>query len=63
MGTGAEHNIVWSTVDRTDIDEAEPRRLVRDRYGVVISGAHAELVGKVIRIGHMGTAFPRAIRS
>jgi len=38
------------------IDEAELRRLVRDRYGVVISGAQGELVGKVIRIGHMGIA-------
>jgi len=38
------------------IDEAELRTLVRDRYGVVISGAQGELVGKVVRIGHMGIA-------
>jgi len=38
------------------IDEAQLRALVRDRYGVVISGAQGELVGKVVRIGHMGIA-------
>jgi pyridoxamine--pyruvate transaminase len=38
------------------IDEAELRTVVRDRYGVVISGAQGELVGKVVRIGHMGIA-------
>jgi pyridoxamine--pyruvate transaminase len=38
------------------IDEAELRMLVRNRYGVVISGAQGELVGKVVRIGHMGIA-------
>jgi pyridoxamine--pyruvate transaminase len=38
------------------IDEAELRAVIRDRYGVVISGAQGELVGKVVRIGHMGIA-------
>jgi pyridoxamine--pyruvate transaminase len=38
------------------IDEAQLRGLVRDRYGVVISGAQGELIGKVVRIGHMGIA-------
>jgi alanine-glyoxylate transaminase / serine-glyoxylate transaminase / serine-pyruvate transaminase len=38
------------------IDEAELRTLVRDRYGVVMSGAQGPLIGKVVRIGHMGIA-------
>jgi len=38
------------------VDEAELRRIARDRYGVVISGAQGELIGKVVRIGHMGIA-------
>jgi pyridoxamine--pyruvate transaminase len=38
------------------VDEAALRALVRDRYGVVISGAQGELVGNVVRIGHMGIA-------
>ena len=38
------------------IDDAELRTVLRERYGVVISGAQGELVGKVVRIGHMGIA-------
>ncbi len=38
------------------VDEAALRRHVRDRYGVLISGAQGELVGRVVRIGHMGLA-------
>src|SRR4029077_5823369 len=38
------------------VDDAELRALVRDRYGVVISGAQGPLVGRVVRIGHMGIA-------
>jgi pyridoxamine---pyruvate transaminase len=38
------------------IDEAALRALVRDRYGVVMSGAQGPLIGKVVRIGHMGIA-------
>lgn len=36
------------------IDADEIIRLMRERYGVVISGSLRELAGKVIRIGHMG---------
>ncbi|MFZ0385315.1 MAG: alanine--glyoxylate aminotransferase family protein [Solirubrobacteraceae bacterium] len=36
------------------VDEAELRRVTRDRSGVIISGAQGDLVGKVVRIGHMG---------
>lgn len=38
------------------IDDAELRLHIRDRYGVVVSGAQGELVGKVVRLGHMGLA-------
>lgn len=38
------------------IDEAKLRLHIRDRYGVVVSGAQGELVGKVLRLGHMGLA-------
>jgi len=38
------------------VEEAQLRTLCRDRYGVVISGAQGELVGKLVRIGHMGIA-------
>ena len=38
------------------IDGAELRLHIRDRYGVVVSGAQGELVGKGLRLGHMGLA-------
>jgi pyridoxamine--pyruvate transaminase len=38
------------------IDEAALRQHIRDRYGVVVSGAQGELVGRVVRLGHMGLA-------
>ncbi|MBX3567683.1 MAG: alanine--glyoxylate aminotransferase family protein [Rhizobiaceae bacterium] len=37
------------------IDEAELRRLARERYGVVFSAGRADTLGKLTRIGHMGT--------
>lgn len=41
------------------IDEAELRRQVRARYGVVFSSGRGETLGKLTRIGHMGpTAQP-----
>jgi pyridoxamine--pyruvate transaminase len=38
------------------LDEAHLRQVTRDRSGVIISGAQGDLVGKVVRIGHMGVA-------
>ncbi len=38
------------------VDEAVLRKTIRERSGVVISGAQGDLVGKVVRIGHMGLA-------
>lgn len=41
------------------LDEAELRRQVRARYGVVFSSGRGETLGKLTRIGHMGpTAQP-----
>ncbi|MBP0440024.1 pyridoxamine--pyruvate transaminase [Tianweitania sediminis] len=41
------------------VDEAELRRQVRARYGVVFSSGRGETLGKLTRIGHMGpTAQP-----
>ncbi|MCL5256312.1 MAG: alanine--glyoxylate aminotransferase family protein [Chloroflexi bacterium] len=30
------------------------RAMMRDKYGVMISGGHGDLIGKLFRIGHMG---------
>jgi pyridoxamine---pyruvate transaminase len=41
------------------LDEREVRARVRAESGVMLSGGQGDLVGKVIRIGHMGpTAYP-----
>lgn len=37
------------------IDEAKLRALIRSRYGVMLSSGRAETLGKLTRIGHMGT--------
>lgn len=36
------------------LSDADIRTVLRDRYGVMISGGVAELSGKVFRLGHMG---------
>jgi pyridoxamine--pyruvate transaminase len=38
------------------IGDTELRGLMRDRYGVMISGGYGELAGKLFRLGHMGIA-------
>lgn len=41
------------------INEAELRRLMRERYGIVIDGGLEQLRGQIFRIGHLGrTASP-----
>ncbi len=39
-----------------NLDEAALRDRMRGRYGVMISGGHGGLAGKVFRLGHMGPA-------
>lgn len=38
------------------IDDAELRKIMRERHGVVIAGGLGKLKGKIIRVGHMGSA-------
>ncbi|RJS86554.1 alanine--glyoxylate aminotransferase family protein, partial [Candidatus Bathyarchaeota archaeon] len=37
------------------LDDAELRRIMRERHGVVIAGGLGKLKGRIIRIGHMGS--------
>jgi aspartate aminotransferase-like enzyme len=37
------------------VDDAELRRVMRERHGVTIAGGLGKLKGKTIRVGHMGT--------
>jgi pyridoxamine--pyruvate transaminase len=36
------------------MNDAELRGTMREKYGVMISGGHGDLIGKLFRIGHMG---------
>ena len=38
------------------IDDAELRRIMRERHGVIIAGGLGKLRGRIIRVGHMGSA-------
>ena len=38
------------------IEDAQLRGLMRERYGVMISGGYGDLAGKLFRLGHMGLA-------
>jgi pyridoxamine--pyruvate transaminase len=38
------------------VDDQELRRVLRERYGVMISGGYGELAGKLFRLGHMARA-------
>ena len=38
------------------IDDGALRGLMRERYGVMISGGYGDLAGKLFRLGHMGPA-------
>lgn len=44
------------------IEDAELRAVMRNRYGVMISGGFGSLAGKLFRLGHMGlSAHPTAV--
>lgn len=44
------------------VDDAAIRDTMRSRYGVMISGGYGELLGKLIRLGHMGpSAHPTTV--
>lgn len=38
------------------VEDAAIRETMRSRYGVMISGGYGELLGKLIRLGHMGSS-------
>ena len=44
-----------------DFDPDAMRKIMQNKYGVLLSGGQEELKGKIFRIGHMGYVFPREI--
>jgi aspartate aminotransferase-like enzyme len=45
---------VTSAVPPPELDVSTFRKLLRERYGVVIAGGQGKLTGKLVRIGHLG---------
>lgn len=44
------------------LDDTHLRGILRERYGVMVSGGYGSLTGKVVRLGHMGvTAHPTTV--
>jgi pyridoxamine--pyruvate transaminase len=48
--------VVTGVVIPKGLEDKVLRGHMRDRYGIMISGGYGELVGKLVRLGHMGMA-------
>jgi pyridoxamine--pyruvate transaminase len=48
--------VVTGVVIPDGIEDKVLRGHLRDRYGIMISGGYGELLGKLVRLGHMGMA-------
>ncbi|HEY7820374.1 MAG TPA: aminotransferase class V-fold PLP-dependent enzyme, partial [Vicinamibacteria bacterium] len=48
--------VVTGVVIPAGIEDKALRGHLRDRYGIMISGGYGELLGKLVRLGHMGMA-------
>jgi aspartate aminotransferase-like enzyme len=51
---GFRSNTVTSAVPPAGLDVNALRKLLNDRYGVVIAGGQAKMNGKMVRVGHLG---------
>src|SRR5205807_6588462 len=51
---GFRSNTVTSALPPPGLDVSALRKLLNDKYGVVIAGGQAKMAGKMIRIGHLG---------
>jgi aspartate aminotransferase-like enzyme len=51
---GYRSNTVTSAVPLAGLDVAALRKLLNDKYGVVIGGGQGKMTGKMVRIGHLG---------
>jgi len=45
---------VTSAVPPSGLDVAALRKLLNEKYGVVIGGGQGKMTGKMIRVGHLG---------
>ncbi|HZQ49409.1 MAG TPA: alanine--glyoxylate aminotransferase family protein [Candidatus Dormibacteraeota bacterium] len=51
---GFRSNTVTSALPPPGLDVSALRKLLNDRYGVVIAGGQGKMNGKMIRVGHLG---------
>ena len=51
---GFRSNTVTSALPPPGLDVNALRKLLNDKYGVVIAGGQAKMAGKMIRVGHLG---------
>jgi aspartate aminotransferase-like enzyme len=51
---GYRSNTVTSAVPPPGLDVAALRKLLDEKYGVVIAGGQGKMTGKMIRVGHLG---------
>ena len=51
---GYRSNTVTSAVPPPGLDVAALRKLLEEKYGVVIAGGQAKMTGKMVRVGHLG---------
>src|SRR6266851_4228670 len=51
---GCRSNTVTSAVPPPGVDVAALRKLLDEKYGVVIAGGQGKMTGKMVRVGHLG---------
>jgi aspartate aminotransferase-like enzyme len=51
---GFRSNTVTSALPPPDLDVNALRKLLNDKYGVVIAGGQGKMNGKMVRVGHLG---------
>src|SRR5216684_809958 len=51
---GYRSNTVTSAVPPPGVDVAKLRKLLDEKYGVVIAGGQGKMTGKMVRVGHLG---------
>jgi aspartate aminotransferase-like enzyme len=51
---GYRSNTVTSALPPSGLDVNAMRKLLNDKYGVVIAGGQGKMTGKMVRVGHLG---------
>ena len=52
--TNVRSDVITSVAMPDGIDGDEVKKIMSEKYGVIIAGGQQKLKGKIVRIGHMG---------